>query len=282
VRQIVRANGVDLCVETIGDPGDPPILLIMGNSGSMDWWETEFRERLVAGGRFVIRYDLRDTGESVTYEAGTPPYTGDDLIADAVGVLDALDLRLAHVVGISMGGALAQLIAIEHGDRVASLTLISTSPAGPGEDDLPGMSEEALGLFGGIAEPDWSDRDAAIAYVTELGRAAAARSEPFDEDAMRTLAGTVFDRSINIASSYTNHHRIDGPGRWRERLGEIRAPTVVLHGDEDPVFAIEHGAALAREIPGAELVRLEGVGHELPRRAWDEVVAAIVRVSARA
>jgi pimeloyl-ACP methyl ester carboxylesterase len=236
----------------------------------MDWWEDEFCERLAAGGRFVVRYDHRDTGRSVTYEPGAPEYTGADLIADAVGLIDALDLAPAHVVGMSMGGALAQVLALDHPDRVASLTLISTSPAGP-DDDLPGMSEETIAAFD-VDRPDWSDREAVVDYMTHLSRVSAGRSRPFDEAAFRELGGRVFDRTANIESSMTNHDLLDSTDRWRERLPELRIPTLVIHGTEDPVLPYEHGVALAREIPGAELLTLERTGHELPRRVWDVVI----------
>jgi pimeloyl-ACP methyl ester carboxylesterase len=275
MEQIVLANGVDLCVETFGDPGDPAILLIAGAMGSMLSWEDEFCERLAAGGRHVIRYDQRDTGRSVTYEPGAPKYTGPDLVADAVGILDALGVARAHVVAISMGGVVAQFVALDYPDRVASLTLISTSPSGS-DDDLPGMADTLRAHFAEPPpEPDWSDRAAVIEYLVEDARPYASTSHPFDEAPWRELAGRDFDRSINLASS-ANHFLAEGGGRWRERLGEVRAPTLVLHGTEDPLFPIEHGVALAREIPGADLVALEQMGHELPRRVWGIVVPAIL------
>jgi pimeloyl-ACP methyl ester carboxylesterase len=130
--RIIEVNGVDLCVDTAGDPADPAILLIAGMGSSMDWWwEEEFCQQLAAGGRFVIRYDHRDTGRSASYPAGAPGYTGADLAADAAGVLDAVGRRSAHLAGISMGGALAQQVALAHPGRVDSLMLISTSPAVP-------------------------------------------------------------------------------------------------------------------------------------------------------
>ena len=132
-QRIIDANGVRLCVDTTGDAADPAILLISGMGGSMDWWEEEFCQRLASGqgqgGRFVIRYDHRDTGRSVSYPAGAPGYTGADLAADVVGVLDALGRRSAHLAGVSIGGALAQQVALAHPDHVDSLVLISTSPA---------------------------------------------------------------------------------------------------------------------------------------------------------
>jgi pimeloyl-ACP methyl ester carboxylesterase len=273
---IVRANGVDLCVETFGHSADPPILLIMGAGGSMLAWHETVCERLADGSRFVIRYDNRDTGRSVTYPPGVPGYTGADLVADAAGLLDALGIGSAHLVGMSMGGAIAQLAALEYPERVASLTLISTS-AGPGDPDLPGPSDQLRGRFAAPPPaPDWSDREAVIEYVVEDARAYAATTRPFDEAAWRELAGRDFDRSLDIASSMTNHLLADAAERWRDRLGEIRAPTLVVHGDEDPLFPPAHAHALVREIPDARLLVLEQTGHELPRRVWDVVVPAII------
>ena len=144
---IFEANGVELCAEAFGDPGDPAILLIMGSSASMDWWEDAFCERLAAGPRFVVRYDHRDTGRSVSYEPGSPPYSMSDLVADAVGVLDAFELSRAHLVGMSLGGAIVQLVALGSPDRVASLTLIATSFADRDRSGLPSMETEIAAQF---------------------------------------------------------------------------------------------------------------------------------------
>ena len=139
--RIVEANGVTLCAESFGDPADPPIVLVMGMGSSMLWWPETFCEMLAGGGRFVIRYDHRDTGRSVTYEPGRPGYTGADLVADIAGVLDAFGVAAAHVVGVSAGGALAQLLALDFPGRVRSLVLISTSPATRAERSLPSPTE---------------------------------------------------------------------------------------------------------------------------------------------
>jgi len=288
-QRIVRANGVDLCVETFGDLADPAILLIGGGGSSMDYWEEELCERLAAGPRFVIRYDLRETGRSVSYEPGAPPYTVRDLAADAIGLLDAFGLTRAHLVGMSMGGGIGQLLALEYPDRVASLTLISTSPGGSGgpgsaNPDLPPMSEELRALFAeGSTDPDWSDREAVIDYLVE-GERPFAGSLPYDEAARRELLGRIFDRTTNMASSSMSHLAMGGAGdSLRPRLGEIRAPTLVLHGTEDPLFPYGHAVALAREIPGAQLLALDKVGHEFPpREVWDVVVPAILRHTAPA
>jgi pimeloyl-ACP methyl ester carboxylesterase len=271
---MVLANGVEFCVQTFGDPESPAILLIGGAATSMDWWEEEFCERLASGPRFVIRYDLRDTGQSVSYEPGAPQYGGPDLVTDAVGLLDALRLARAHVVGMSMGGGIAQRLALHHADRVASLTLIATSPGGA---DLPPMSDELRAWFEEPPpEPDWSDRQAVVDYIVEDLRQHAG-TLPFDEEEMRAFAGRIVDRTVNIASSMKNHYLLEGDEPVGPRLGELTAPTLVLHGTEDPLFPYGHAEALAAEIPGARLLPLEGMGHELPPRPiWDQVVAAIL------
>lgn len=270
----VPANGVELCVQTFGEAVDPAILLVAGAASSMDWWEDELCARLAFGSRFVIRYDLRDTGQSVSYEPRAPKYGGQDLVTDAVGILDVLRVGRAHVVGISMGGGIALHLALDHADRVASLTLISTSPGGSG---LPPMSDELRARFAQpAAEPDWSDRQAVVDYIIEDLHGYAG-SVTFNEEEMRALAGRIVDRTANIESAMTNHSIIEGGETLRHRLGELTTPTLVLHGTEDPLFPYGHAEALAAEIPGAKLVSLEGAGHEMPPRpVWDQVVSAIL------
>jgi pimeloyl-ACP methyl ester carboxylesterase len=262
-------------VETFGERSDPAILLIMGMAGSMDWWETDFCERLAAGGRYVIRYDLRDTGQSVTYLPGAPEYSARDLVDDALGILDALDVSRAHVVGQSMGGALAQIVALDHPDRVASLTLATTSFADDVKRDLPGMAPE-LGRAFAAPEPDWSDREATLDYLTNFSRAFASPLHPPDT---RALWNRVIERSRNIESTMKNHALIEEASSDRTVAG-LDLPVLVIHGTDDPLLPHEHGVALAREIPGATLLSLEETGHELPRRTWDAVVPAIVELTA--
>ena len=210
------------------------MLLIAGAASSMLYWDDEFCARLAAGPRFVLRYDHRDTGRSATCPPGAPDYTPDDLLDDAIGLLDAFGIERAHLVGLSMGGGLAQLAAFSHPDRVASLTLIATSPAGPSANsDLPSMSEQVQAEFAAVAEPDWADRTAVIDYLVEQERLCAARSVPFDLAGMRAAMARVVDRSHDVRSML-NHFMVLGGDAPRHRLGEITAPTLVLHGDEDP------------------------------------------------
>jgi pimeloyl-ACP methyl ester carboxylesterase len=258
-----------MSVSTFGSPADPAVLLIHGAGASMDWWPPSFCELLA--GRFVIRYDHRDTGDAPSYPPGQPGYTGTDLVTDAITVLDSLSVAAAHVVGISMGGALAQVLTLDHPDRVLSLTAISTS-AGAGDPDLPGMVPVEF-----PPEPDWTDRDAVVEYLVASQRALSA--EPFDEREVREIATLAVARTTNQESSQKNHYATtDESGPWRHRLPEITVPTLVLHGDSDPLFPLPHGEALAREIPGARLVVLPNTGHEFPSRNWPLAAKEILKI----
>jgi pimeloyl-ACP methyl ester carboxylesterase len=272
--RVIEANGVELCTEPFGDPQDPPILLVMGIGGSMLWWEEGFCRMLAEGGRFAIRYDHRDTGRSVTYEPGRPEYSGADLVADGVGVLDAYGIRAAHLVGVSAGGAFAQLLALDFPDRVLSLVLISTSPATPGQRGLPSATER-YARFLATAEVDWSDDRSVIEYLVDYARVLAGDDRPFDEAAARDLVGRDVERARNIASSENHGVIADGEGS-RKPLSSIAAPTLVIHGTADPMFPLEHGQALAAEIPSATLLTLNGAGHGVDRADWETIVRAII------
>ena len=276
-------NGAELCVDATGDPADPPVLLIMGSGASLDRWEDPFVARLAAAGRYVVRYDHRDTGGSTTCPPGAPDYAEDDLVRDALGVLDALDIDTAHVVGMSMGGAIAQRIAIEHPDRVRTLALLSTTAidtAGPDRPELPPPADRLTALFtgDGPAEPDWTDREAVIAYLLEVDRAYAAPHD-FDEAHMRGLLIRVLDRTIDPRAGDNHHVAPGGADLPAGSLARIAVPTLVVHGAEDPLFPLPHGEQLAKEIPGARLIILDGVGHELPPRAWDRVAGGLVELT---
>jgi pimeloyl-ACP methyl ester carboxylesterase len=275
---MIEANGVELCTEPFGDPADPPILLVMGIGASMLWWEEGFCRMLASGRRFVIRYDHRDTGRSVTYEVGRPGYTGGDLVADAAGVLDAYELPAAHIVGVSAGGAFAQLLALDHPERVRSLVLISTSPALPGDRELPAPTEE-FGQFVQAARVDWADSDSAIDYLVDYMRVLAGRRRPFDEAAARDFVRRDVERARDL-EAIQNHDAIPDDDREREPLSSVKAPTLVIHGRADPMFPIEHGQALAGEVRGARLLVLDDAGHGVYRADWEGVARAILEHTA--
>jgi len=272
--RMIEANSVELCAEAFGDPAAPPILLVMGTGGSMLWWEEDFCRMLADGGRFVVRYDHRDTGRSVTYEPGRPGYSGADLVADAAGVLDAYEIPAAHVVGVSAGGAFAQLLALDFPERVLSLVLISTSLAVPAGRELPPPSAEFT-RFAAVVGVDWSDSESVIEYLLEYTRVLAGGQRPFDEAALRALARRDVERARDFAAAQ-NHDLLSDEERSRTPLSSISAPTLVVHGTADPMFPIGHGEALAEEIPGARLLRLEGAGHGVDRADWKAIVEAIL------
>jgi pimeloyl-ACP methyl ester carboxylesterase len=280
----VPAGGVELCAEAFGDATDPAVLLVAGGGQSMVWWEEEFCARLALGGRYVVRYDHRDTGRSTASPAGRPDYSSADLATDPLRIQDHLRVERAHLVGMSMGGGIVQYLAVEHADRVASLVLVETSPAGPGGpgDGLPAMDPLLAATFTDPdPEPDWADRDRVVDHRVAVERPYAGASG-LDEPRVRRLAALEVDRTTDMAAAMTNHFVLDGGWSGRHLLGGITAPTLVLHGTADPLFPLGHGEALAREIPGARLLRLPGVGHEIPPPSvWDLVVTEILGHTAR-
>lgn len=280
VERMIRTDGVEICTEAFGDPGNPAILLVAGLGSSMLWWDDGLCRMLAEGGRFVIRYDHRDTGRSTTYAPGRPGYTGGDLVADAVGVLDAYGIPAAHIVGVSAGGALAQLLALDHPQRVASLVLISTSLALPGDRALPPPTEE-FKRFVSTARVDWPDRESVIEYLVEYSRVLAGGLRPFDETRIRDLVRLEADRANDIAARQ-NHDFISDDGRRRPALSSIVAPALVIHGTADPLFPITHGEALAEEIPGSGLLQLKDAGHGVEPADRETIVRAILDHTAAA
>ncbi|MFC0625708.1 alpha/beta fold hydrolase [Kribbella deserti] len=276
----ITVNDVELAVETFGDPADSPVLLIGGVT--MLSWPDEFCAALA--GRYVVRYDLRDAGQSTLVDPDAPRYDLRDLVTDASELLMALNLDRAHVVGMAVGGFIGQLLALDHPDQVASLTLISTRPVAPGpvDPDLPEHDPAMMERLFGRPKPDWTDRDSVVDYMTETARLMSG-SRGFDEQDASATAGAIFDRAQATPSAQRASHlgtmfaAIDCKPRWRERLGEISAPTLVVHGEEDPFFPHGNAEALAKEIPAATLLTLPGVGQGVPRETWPVVVPALLR-----
>jgi pimeloyl-ACP methyl ester carboxylesterase len=277
--RIIAADGAEICTEAFGDAGDPAVLLIMGQMASMLWWPERFCERLAATGRFVIRYDNRDTGRSTAYEPGAPAYTSDDLTDDAVAVLDGYGIERAHVVGFSAGGAIAQLVALRYPARVAGMTAISTTAIVEQDAELPGPDPAYLDHARASEELDWSDTAALADVIVRETRVLAGTRHPYDEDAARQFVARDLERTRNPASLI--NHALAGEGEPPPgRLADIAVPFTVIHGTADPLFPYEHGVALARAVCGAKLVTVEGGGHELHERDWDQIIAALDQPSA--
>jgi pimeloyl-ACP methyl ester carboxylesterase len=277
-RVLEVGDGVELCVETFGHPADPTILLIAGAAQSMVWWEAELCRRLAGGGRHVVRYDHRDTGRSSASPASRPTYSADDFADDPRRILHGLGVEAAHVVGLSMGGGLAQVLAVRHPGLVQTVTLVATSPAAPVDGPpLPGPAGQLTAAFSDPRpEPDWNDRAAVLDYRVEIERPFAG-GLGFDEARTRRLAALEVDRTTDLAASLTNHFLLGDAWPAGATLADITAPALVLHGTTDPLFPLEHGRALARALPHAVLVELPGVGHEQPPpQLWDLVTSALL------
>ncbi|WP_311083098.1 alpha/beta hydrolase [Paenibacillus polymyxa] len=268
---LIKSDGIEICSESFGERGNPAILLIMGAQSSLVWWEQEFCQRLAETGRFVIRYDNRDVGRSTTYEPGQPDYNFEDMADDAIRVLDAYKIEQAHIVGMSMGGMLTQMIALQHPDRVLTVTLISTSNFAP---DLPPMEEKVMDYFSNMEAIDWTNEQSVVDFVIGRSRILVGSKHPFDENKVYKLVKEEWKRSTNIASM-NNHAMLSGGESYLARTGEINVPTLVIHGTEDPIIPYEHGINLANAIPRAVLLTLEGAGHELHYDDWDLIIDSI-------
>lgn len=269
---MAKAQAPEIKSQTFGDSAHPALLLIMGAMASMLWWPEALCRKLAGEGRFVIRYDNRDTGLSTKYAPGA--YTFDDMADDAVSVLDSYGIARAHVVGMSAGGMIAQLVALKHPSRVISLTVISSSPVGIDTSHLPGTTAAYMEHSAEGADVDWSNREQVVDFIVKDAHAIASTVHPFDEAKTRAFIEQDYDRSGGFLSA-TNHFMLKGGEDWKGRLHEIKAPLLVIHGTSDPIFPVEHGAALAEAVPGGRLVRIEGGGHELHPQDWATIVAAI-------
>lgn len=276
----ISRDGVEIAAEAYGDPARPTVLLIMGAMASMLWWPRAFCEALAGRGLYVIRYDNRDTGRSTKYEPGRPAYTFDDLTDDAIRVLDGYGVGPAHIVGMSMGGMLAQIVALRYPDRTLSLTAISTSPVGIDTSGLPSATD-AYKVHGARGEKvDWSDRAQVIDYMVEEVRMLTGAGRRFDAAEARAFIEADYDRSGGLLNA-TNHFMLKGSD-WTGRLGGLGAALLVIHGTSDPIFPIEHGEVLAGAMEDATLLRIEGGGHELNEQDWPAMIEAIARHTRRA
>lgn len=274
--RIVAANGVHLGIGEFGAPAGPGILLLSGMASSSDWWDDEFCEALAEGGRRVVRYDYRDTGTSTASTPGHPDYDGNDLVADVVELVRILGLAPVHLVGISFGGGLAQQIAFTHPEIIGTLTLMSTSP-GDAADRQP-LPPPAARLAESFSAPqpdtDWSDRESVREFHLR-GEELYSGQIPVDRDRIVRISDRVFARTPNLATA-SNHMLIAHPDGTRTQLRDVRLPTLVVHGTDDPLLPLAHGEALADEIPGARLLPVPGMGHQNPPpETWPLIVPAI-------
>lgn len=270
-----NTNGVALAAETFGSPRDAPVMLVMGATASMVWWPNSFCESIAAHGHFVVRYDHRDTGCSTTGAPGDVIYGAEDMAEDLVGVMDVLELASAHLVGMSLGGYLSQIVAVTHPERVRTLSLIASEPLGAEPGSLPGIDDRFLDHFATLADLDWTDTGDVERFLVEIGRLSAGSPERFDEPGTRRRVAVEIERASNIACAF--NHGLVAPRRdWSGATARITRPTLVLHGALDPILPLANGHALANLIDGARIRVLPHTGHELNPLDLDDIETAIV------
>jgi pimeloyl-ACP methyl ester carboxylesterase len=279
----VRANGIELAYETFGDSGDVPLVLVMGFSRQMLGWHEDFCDALRRRGHFVVRFDNRDVGLSthlrdarradiqagLAGDTSSASYTLEDMAADTAGLVGALGVESAHVVGVSMGGMIAQVVAVEHPARVRSLTSIMSTT---GEPDVSQPSPEARQAL--LAAPARTREEVLDRAVTN-SRVIGSPGFEIDEAEVRQRASLAFDRAYDPPGLSRQLLAVWASGDRTQRLAGVRAPTLVVHGDSDPLIPLAAGRATAAAIPGARLEVLEGMGHDLPRPLWPRIVQLI-------
>jgi pimeloyl-ACP methyl ester carboxylesterase len=292
---MTTANGIEVCYDEFGSPADPALLLIMGYTAQMTAWEVDFCTLLASKGYRVIRFDNRDCGLSSKTDAPLPqlipkadadapgplftlaeppPYTLDDMAADAVGLLDALGIERAHIVGASMGGMIAQAVAANHPDRVLSLTSIMSTTGNP---DVGRPTDDAIA---GLLSPVPPEREAVMDRAVAVGKVVA--GPLFDEALARQRAGEAYDRSFHPIGAMYQMAAIAAVGDRTDKVARITCPTLVIHGAADTLITLSGGEATAAAIPDAKLLVLEQMGHNLPRPLWPDVADAIAENAARA
>ena len=287
--RIARANGIDLCYEIFGDADAEPMILIMGLGAQMIHWDDDFCRQMAARGFRVIRFDNRDIGKSSKLTGGkrlTPfellkmrflkipvaaPYRLRDMAEDVIGLMDALGLPSAHVVGASMGGMIAQEIAISFPERVRSLTSIMSTT---GDPKVPSPTREATAV---LMAPPPASKEEYFARFAQTWKVLRVGSFPEDEALDRARAERTFERGLNPAGVARQLRAILASGSRKARLGSVKTPTLVIHGTVDPLVRPEGGKDTAASIPGAKLMMIEGMGHALPIPMWPQIIDAIDR-----
>ncbi|MGA9858261.1 MAG: alpha/beta hydrolase [Solirubrobacteraceae bacterium] len=287
---IASVGELELCYETFGSPGDPPLLLIMGLASQMLLWDDAFCEQLAARGFRVIRFDNRDIGHStllrgaripkrwelLTRSARGAAYSLDEMAADAAGLLEHLQIPAAHIVGASMGGMIAQLVAINHPDRVLSVVSIMSTTG----NRHVGRPQPKIAMR--MLRKAKRDRDGYIEDHVATYRLIGSQSYDFEEEHKRERAARLFERGVYPAGSARQMGAVMSAPDRTEKLRRLNVPATVIHGDADPLVDVSGGRATAEAIPDAELVILPGMGHDLPRELWGQIIDAIVRTAARA
>jgi pimeloyl-ACP methyl ester carboxylesterase len=261
----VKANEIEIWWEDFGDRSNPTVLLIMGATAQAVVWTPEFYEPLVGAGYHVVRFDNRDIGLSTWIDYQKAPYNLNNMAADTVALMTKLAIQRAHVIGASMGGMIAQLVALDYPERVRSLTAIMSSPSFK-DAELPGMTKEVAAAVEAL--PTLAQTDL-IGALIGLWRNLVGSRFGFNEEEFRARIAEWIARGQNPACAHAL--AVEKTPSWRERLKGLKTPTLVIHGDEDPILPLPHGEAIAQAVPGAKLYVIKGVGHELPPGIMPEI-----------
>ena len=288
--RFAQVGEIELCYESFGAEDGTPLLLVMGLASQMIYWEEDFCRALVDRGFRVIRFDNRDVGRSTILRDRRPPtlrelvlrdkravaYPLAELADDAAGLLDHLEIERSHVVGVSMGGMIAQLIAINHPQRVSSLvSIMSTTGSRRVGNPQPAMIRRLL-------KRARTDRDGYIEDTVETLQAIGSKRYPAEPATLRALAGRAFDRGYHPAGTARPLAALNTTPNRTRQLGQLRLPATVIHGTDDPLISPSGGRATARAIPACNLVMLPGMAHDMPRPLWPEIIDAIARTAAMA
>lgn len=284
-----QANGIQIEYETFGNRANPALLLIAGNGAQLIFWETEFCKMLEDAGFFVIRFDNRDAGLSTKFEeAGVPdfmaaiqavmtgkaveaPYSLNDMADDCIGLLDALEIEKAHICGASMGGMIAQVVAYRHPQHVLSLTSIMSNTGNP--QSVQGNSD----ALAAVIAPSPTERNAYVEHNMKVWRKIWSPGFPFEEERARAFLENSYDRSFCPSGAVRQNIAILACGDRTASLATIKAPTLVIHGSSDPLIPLDAGKEAARAITGADLLVIDGMGHDLPQGVWRDISSAIAK-----
>jgi pimeloyl-ACP methyl ester carboxylesterase len=275
-------RGITLCYETYGDPADPPIVLVMGLATQMIAWHEEFCEQLADRGFYVVRFDNRDIGRSTHLDfrpptmrqmlrrrVGPEQYTLSDMSEDTAGLIRELGIAPAHLVGASMGGMIAQVLAAEHPELVRSLTSIMSTTGSRWH------GQPALSVYKYLLRPPPRDREGYVERAAEVFGLVGSTGFPRDESYIRERAARSYDRGYDVRAGGRQFGAIIASADRTRQLQSIRAPTLVIHGTVDKMIKPSGGRATAKAIPGARLIEIEGMGHDLPRGVWPRILDAI-------
>jgi len=287
--EVARVNGMEIAYERMGDPSNPPLLLVMGLGMQLIHWDLELCEMLVGRGFHVIRFDNRDVGHSTKIAAPVPdvrramlglhvdaPYLLGDMADDAVGLLDHLGIQAAHVVGASMGGMIGQTMAIKHPERVLSLTSIMSTTG------QRSVGRPKLRVWSVLVRRAPRQKQGFIDHFVRVFKMIGSRGFAFDEARIRELAAATYERDHDAAGTGRQLAAILASGDRTAQLHSVRVPTTVIHGRDDPLVPFRGGRATAEAIPDARLIAIPGMGHDLPREVWPQVVEAVAETAARA